>query len=58
MARRRSVSGLEAETELTGLDVPPKSTSDPSGTLLEQQDKEQKEKTRQSILIFVNTHTI
>lgn len=35
MARRRSVSGLEADMELEGLEVSPYSTSAPSGRLLE-----------------------
>lgn len=35
MARRRSVSGLEADMELEGLEVSPYSTSAPSGMLLE-----------------------
>lgn len=35
IARRRSVSGLEADVELAGLEVSPYSTSTPSGILLE-----------------------
>lgn len=35
IARRRSVSGLEAEVDLAGLEVSPYSTSTPSGILLE-----------------------